>query len=381
MMDSKDPVLGPGWSGVVLVVVVVVTILGGMLLALVDAQQGEVVAAATPEPTALPSATPSPEIQVIVPLPSPLPSPTPTSTPTLSPSPVATERPAETRAVTSTLETLEPTPTATLTPAPTSTPIPEPTLIPGMVEQCVPPDGWVPYTVRRGDTLFSLSLAHGAGVEAIKIANCLSSEVIIPGDVIYLPTAPLPTPPPSHCSGPPLDWVLYTVQPGDTMFSLARSRGVTVYDVLLANCLESVYLYAGTPLYLPPAGPGPAPGASPVPGMTPATPPSVTREPGAVCKITSPANGATVSGDVTFAGTALADDFLFYKLEALGPGTGGSWASLLGQVVHSPVEAGVLGTASLTLWQPGTYTVRLVVVDRTSNEVAGCSLTLSIVAP
>jgi LysM repeat protein len=376
-MDSREPALGPGWSGIVLVVVVVVTILGGMLLALVDARQGEVVAAATPEPTALPSATPSPEIEVIVQLPSPLPSPTPS----LSPSPLPTERPTETPSITGTVETLEPTPTATLVPTPSSTAMPEPTLIPGMVERCVPPDGWVPYIVRRGDTLFSLSLGHGAGVEAIKIANCLSSEVIIPGDVIYLPTAPLPTPPPSHCSGPPLDWVLYTVQPGDTMFSLARSRGVTVYDVLLANCLESVYLYAGAPLYLPPSAAGPTPGASPVPGATPVTPSPVTREPGAVCRIVSPAEGATVSGDVTFLGTAVADDFLFYKLEAMGPGTGGSWASLLGQVIYTPVQDGALGTAGLALWEPGGYAVRLIVVDKTSNEVAGCTLNINVVAP
>jgi LysM repeat protein len=370
-MDSEDSGMGPGWSGILLVVVVAVTILGGMLLALADTRQGEVVAEATQEPPAVPSSTPLPDAQVIVPLPSPLPSPSPTPTPL--PSPMPTEQPVETPIVTEPVETREPTATPTLT----ATPTPEPTLIPGMVERCNPPEGWVPYTVRRGDTLFSLSLGHGAGVEAIKIANCLSSEVIIPGDVIYLPTAPLPTPPPRHCSGPPLDWVLYTVQPGDTMFSLARSRGVTVYDVLSANCLESVYLYAGTPLYLPPAGPSPAPGATPIPGETPV----VTREPGAVCWITSPANGATVSGDVTFFGTANAADFSFYKLEALGPGTGGSWASLLGQVVSTPVQEGALGTASLALWQPGAYTVRLVVVDQTSNEVASCALSLTIVAP
>jgi LysM repeat protein len=369
-MAAGDPGFGSGWSGVLLVVIVIVTILGGMLLALADAEPNEPVAAVTSEPTSSPS--PTPEIQVIVPLPSPLPSPTPSP----SPSPPPTEPPVETRTITDTLETSEPT--ATFTPSPTATS--EPTLIPGMVGRCEPPAGWVPYTVRRGDTLFSLSLGHGAGVEAIKIANCLSSEVIIPGDVIYLPSVPLPTPPPSHCSGPPLDWVLYTVQPGDTMFSLARSRGVTVYDVLLANCLESVYLYAGTPLYLPPTGPSPVPGPSPAPGATP-TPLSVTREPGAVCRIASPDSGATVSGEVTFLGTASAEDFQFFKLEALGPGTDGVWASLLGRVVYSPVEEGVLGTAGLNLWQPGAYTVRLVVVDRTGNEVAGCSINLNIVAP
>ena len=366
MMDGREPGLGAGWSGILLVAVVVVTILGGMLLALVDARQSEVVAEATAEPTFLPSETPSPEIQIIVALPSPIPSPTPT----LLPSPTLVATPS----VTAPVET--PEPTATPEPTPEPTPTLEPTLIPGMVERCVPPAGWVPYTVRRGDTLFLLSVRHGAGVEAIKIANCLTSDVILQGDVIYLPTAPLPTPPPRHCSGPPLDWVLYTVRPGDTMFSLARSRGVTVYDVLLANCRESVYLYAGTPLYLPPAAPGP----TPVPGTTPVVPPA-TPEPGAACRITSPANGATVRGDVAFYGTAVADDFQFFKLEALGPGTGGSWASLLGRVVYTPVQDGLLGTASLALWEPGAYAVRLVVIDSTGNEATSCALNLTLVAP
>lgn len=374
-IDSGGPSFGTGWSGALLIVVVVVTILGGMLLSLMDARPGEEVAAVTPEPSPFPSATLSPAIRVIVPLPSPTPSLTPT--PTASPRP--TERPVETRVITRIPETLEPTATATSTATATATP--EPTLISGMVDDCVAPDGWVPTIVRRGDTLFSLSLEYGATVEAIKIGNCLSSEVIVPGDVIYLPTAPLPTPPARHCSGPPLDWVLYIVQPGDTMFSLARTHGITVYDVLLANCLESVYLYAGTPLYLPAAGPSPTPGATPVPDSTPVGPPPVSPEPGALCRIASPADGATVSGDVIFLGTADADDFMFFKLEALGPGTGGNWASLLGQVIYAPVQDGVLGTASLTLWQPGAYTVRLVVVDKTSNEVASCALYLNIVTP
>lgn len=372
-MDSAGPGFGTGWSGVLLVVVVIVTILGGTLLTLLDARQGEEVAAVTTEPTPLPSATPSPEIQVIIPLPSPLSSPTPKQTP----SPQPTERLVETRAITIMTATLGPTSTAT--PTATSTAMAEPTLIPGMVDRCVAPDGWTPYNVRPGDTLFSLSLEHGAGVEAIKIGNCMTTEVIVPGDVIYLPTAPLPTP--RHCVGPPLDWILYIVQPGDTMYSLARTRGVTVFDVLLANCLESVYLYAGTPLYLPPTGPSPIPAGTPLPGSTPVRPSPVTLEPGAVCAITSPVDGAPVSGDVTFYGTANADDFVFFKLEALGPGTGGSWASLLGQVVYAPVHDGVLGTAGLALWQPGAYSVRLVVVDRTSNEVASCALNINIVAP
>lgn len=103
--------------------------------------------------------------------------------------------------------------------------------------------------------------------------------------------------------------------------------------------------------------------------------------PGAVCEITSPADGAQVSGVVTFGGNVTADQFQFYKLEAYGPQTAGTWASLLGGEVTTPVQDGPLGTADFSAWAPGGYSIRVVVVDATYNEVATCYLTLHIVAP
>jgi LysM repeat protein len=341
---------GRGWSGFALVAIVVVTVLGGVLLALSDARQAAPVSSATealPSLTLTSTATPAPtEGVVTVSLPSPSPLPPSPSSPDVTP----TQQP---------------------TAEPTTTPEPQPSATPEVIlESCTPPSGWVPYTVRLGDTLFSLSRQSGVSLDEVREANCLSSDVLYPGSVLYLRTAPVQ---PMPGCGPPMDWVLYTVQRGDTLYSLATRRGATVSEVLFANCLTSVSISAGMGLYLPSVS-SPVPGAvaSPTPGTAG---PAVT-----VCLITSPAEGSQVSGAITLLGSATTEHFLFYKIEVNGPQTGRTWASLLGDVVHAPVVNGTLGTANLGGWEPGSYSIRLVIVDTTSNEVAGCYLGLEVVS-
>jgi hypothetical protein len=101
---------------------------------------------------------------------------------------------------------------------------------------------------------------------------------------------------------------------------------------------------------------------------------------GAGINITSPTNGATVSGSVPVIGTANVPDFFFYKLEISGPETGGDWASLLSTVVQQPVNGGALGTANLVGWASGEYTIRLTVVDQTSNDVGNCAVIVALVS-
>ncbi len=130
----------------------------------------------------------------------------------------------------------------------------------------------------------------------------------------------------------------------------------------------------------------PQPAGSTSPGEQPAgteepTPtalPEPVEGPGAVCAITSPADGSTVSGEITFVGTAAGDEFQFYKLEASGPETGGAWASILGDVVSNPVQNGNLGTVNFGAWTAGGYTIRLTIVDTTSNEIATCFISLEL---
>lgn len=76
----------------------------------------------------------------------------------------------------------------------TSTPTMTLTLAPG---ECRKPDNWTTYTVKRGDTLFSVSRAHGISVDEIKDANCLTSNNIVTGARLFVPdlqAAPTDTP-------------------------------------------------------------------------------------------------------------------------------------------------------------------------------------------
>lgn len=210
-------------------------------------------------------------VSTSTPLPSPSPSPseTPSATPTSTSSPTvpvlndgsAAQEDAvtSTRLATATVETATPQPTD----APVSTGVPV------LAEQdCgnVPP-GWIAYTVRPGDSLFHLSANSGATINEIVQANCLDISVLYSGTQLYLPYTPPPRPP----CGPPMWWERYLVQHGDTLFSLARARGTTVYAITQANCLVGNRILAGLYLYLPPLGAS----ADPPPTMTsePTSPP------------------------------------------------------------------------------------------------------------
>ncbi|MFQ5435496.1 MAG: LysM peptidoglycan-binding domain-containing protein [Anaerolineae bacterium] len=64
------------------------------------------------------------------------------------------------------------------------------------------------------------------------------------------PTAVLITPTSSLCSLP-IDWQAYTIQRGDTLYSLARQRGTTTTAVKAANCLQDNLIVTGQQIFLP----------------------------------------------------------------------------------------------------------------------------------
>jgi len=97
--------------------------------------------------------------------------PTPTATSTFTLEPTAT-------AVPPTATPVPPTPTARV-----SQPLPQPT-------KCVPQAYWFAHTVKRGETLFSLSRRCNATVATVQHGNCMTSNTIYVGQVIYLPCPP-----------------------------------------------------------------------------------------------------------------------------------------------------------------------------------------------
>lgn len=81
---------------------------------------------------------------------------------------------------------------------------------------------------------------------------------------------------------PPPGWVLYTIQPGNTLFSLAGRTAAGVAQVKQVNCLVGDGLQAGQQLWLPQLPPfvtPPTPTFTPTPSPTPSPSPTPTDTP------------------------------------------------------------------------------------------------------
>jgi LysM repeat protein len=77
-----------------------------------------------------------------------------------------------------------------------------------------------------------------------------------------------PTPAGTGCP-PPAGWVLYTVQPNDSLFRLGQRFGLPYAELQLANCMgTSKAIYVGQQLYVPAQSPTATP---PLPAGTPSS--------------------------------------------------------------------------------------------------------------
>jgi LysM repeat protein len=228
--------------GIVIALASIGLLLGGFSLSLAE---GNSIATATPTSTVTTAPTPTPTLA-------------PTSSPTwqvFTPSASTSPLPDS------------PTPFPTWTPTLTLTQPPTPA-------NCPPPMGWLVYFVQPGETLDSIAIHYRISSAELRSVNCLLTTELIPGVVIYVP--PMRTQTPLPC-GAPSGWVVYYVQPGDTLYRLGLAYGIAVTELQRANCLgSSTLLHTGQILYVPPWLPHPALPTSPIiifPTSTPANPP------------------------------------------------------------------------------------------------------------
>jgi hypothetical protein len=133
-----------------------------------------------------------------------------------------------------------------------------------------------------------------------------------------------------------------------------------------------------TPTVTPTRGRPTRPPQSPTPTDTPAAvvpaPSGRCSNPGA--QLTSPGNSQPVRGLVQFTGTANVANFDYYKVE-FGAGTSPQeWHFLF--LARTTVVNGTLGSWDSSAVPPGTYTFRLVVVDRTGNYPPPCQVTVAV---
>ena len=195
---------------------------------------------------------------------------------------------------------------------------------------------------------YTRSLAVSAFVLLLAVATFALSNPLVPG------TADEPTPSPTVTTGP-----------------------------LVAPTL--------TPTLLPPTRtPTPPPTAVPptarvrptaTAGVVATSAPAVVAPacPNPHARITSPGVNQVLSGSVSIRGTADIDRFDYYKIE-IAPGANpadGTW-SIVGDQHRTKVSAGVLATFNTGSRAPGTYSLRLVVVDETGNYPEPCRVTVII---
>lgn len=97
------------------------------------------------------------------------------------------------------------------------------------------PASYVVYVVQRGDTLYSTARRYGTTVEAIQSANGLAGNAIYVGQQLRIPTGSPEQP----------GFTLHIVQAGETLYSIARRYGTTVQAIQLANGLSSTNIRVG----------------------------------------------------------------------------------------------------------------------------------------
>ena len=93
------------------------------------------------------------------------------------------------------------------------------------------------YTVQKGDSLWSIAKKYGIPVEELKRINQLSSNLIQIGQVLKIKE--------------PTNESSYVVQKGDTLYSISKKMGVSVEEIKQINRLTSNVLSIGQILKIP----------------------------------------------------------------------------------------------------------------------------------
>ena len=96
------------------------------------------------------------------------------------------------------------------------------------------------YTVQKGDTLYSISQKFKIPVNKLKEINNLDSNTILPGQILII-TENINPPQPTT----------YKVQKGDTLYSISQKFNTTVDEIKRLNNITSNNIYINQELYIP----------------------------------------------------------------------------------------------------------------------------------
>ena len=102
----------------------------------------------------------------------------------------------------------------------------------------VPPEGFISnsYTVQKGDTLYGIANKLGTTVSELKNTNNLTSDTLSIGQVLKIPNSN---------NEENSNTITYTVKSGDSLYSIAKNYDVTVDAIKKENNLTSNLLSIG----------------------------------------------------------------------------------------------------------------------------------------
>ena len=103
------------------------------------------------------------------------------------------------------------------------------------------------YNVRPGDSLYLIAEKFDTTIAALREKNQLESDLLMVGQKLYIPFSD------SNFEQLPGEEQLlaYTVNRGDSLYSIAREYNTTVTDIKEENNLESDMIFVGQTLYIP----------------------------------------------------------------------------------------------------------------------------------
>jgi LysM repeat protein len=98
------------------------------------------------------------------------------------------------------------------------------------------------YIVKAGDTLYGISNQFGVSVTELAELNGIKGSNLAIGTILKIPT---------KSGSNPNNMFMYTVKSGDSLYSIAKKYNTTVNKIMELNYLKSTALKVGTVLRIP----------------------------------------------------------------------------------------------------------------------------------